>query len=516
MKHIIRIFTIILVIAISAVLATGIWLHLKINSKGFLDDLQHSLSDTLNTTVHLGNLKFNLFSGFDLKDVKIDSPAPNNTDSFVNLSQLHLSYAPEALLKRTFLIRELKLTDPQVALRYYADGSNNLPKAKTSTTHAGFLLMDTNLLRLNVNLDRFTLQNGQFEVYNGDQDTFFAMNGIDLNGKYQLTPVGSDASGQIHVNQMKLGPKFTITAADSTISYKEKKLTLPNIVGKAYSGNITGLIEGDLGDKDPTFQIKLKLDNADIPTIVKDFKSNLDWLEGKLVVTANLSGQLRNPRQLTGDGEFEVKETSLAHFGSLVELANIFGLSDLPNTKFHHVKGTFKISDQKINFFNLEAIADEIQITSAGSLTFDRQADFDVMIALKDDLLSKVPPEVMSQLTQRDDGFHTLTFHLSGPLNDMKSNISEKLTTAAAGALIQKLENHLSPKTQNKINSVLDLFKKSSPSERPADVTPSPEQGQSTPAPSATPAPTSTPSPSDSPTPETSKQEDPVDVMPTP
>lgn len=489
-----KLFTVLAILVLLFMISAGIGLAFfnhYIQGDEFREKLTRAISSTLGTQFHLAKIKFNIFSGFDLDGIEVENPPPNNAERFLKIQQVRLSYSPWALLNRKLVIREFSFNEPEIAIQFSPDGSSNIPQVKKSEG-ATAPMINTTDLKLNVVLDHFNLNNGKFALLNSDHELLFSMDKADMQGTYELTPRGAEANGKIHVGELKLGSTFKITDANSTIKYNDHKLVLPDMQGKSYGGIATGLLEANLGEKEPSFNMSLKLADADVPSLVGDFGKDIDWVEGKLLLTAQLEGSLLQPKLLTGKGDFEIQNTGLAKFKLLKEISQILLAPDVANTQFKSIKGTFKVADQKITFFNIEAISDLIQISGAGSVTFDRQVDFDVLFAISDKV--QIPSEIESQLTKREDNFRTITFKVSGSLNDLKTNLLGKVAKSAATSLIEKYGDKLPEKIQKKANELLDFLKKKNEPESavtpPPSNTPSPQTITPPPAENNAPAPT--------------------------
>lgn len=477
MKRLALILSALVLLALLAAAGVLFWVHGYLNSAELRGKIETKLTQTLGTPVTLGKLHFRLFSGFELGDASVAGPNPKPGEPLLGIRNVHLSYSPLDLLRQKLLIREFVFDDPALHIRFRPDGSLNLP-ALPPSSDSGFVLADTSTVSLTVQLDRFQLNNGTIRVLAADNSLLFGMEQTGLEGRFQLLPRGARAEGSLGVGTLALGPAFKITSVRSPVVYADDRLSLSDLQGRAYHGTASGNLTANFGVGGPGFEMKLRLDQADVAALLADFGNDSGWISGKLMVTTGLQGSLLQPKLATGNGELEVTETSLAKLQLLNDLASLLNLPELPGTKFDSVKGTFKISDQKVTFFNLEALSPDLQITAAGSVGFDKQLDFDVFVALSGRMTASIPPEIARQLATREDGFRSITFHLSGTMEEPRTNLAEKLTKAAVGVVLEKVEEKAGSFLRN-------LLKKDTPS---SPATPTPSPAPETPEP-ATPAP---------------------------
>lgn len=438
----------------------------------FRKDLSQSLSEKLGSHVEIGKILLNPLKGLEVKGFKIQNPAPHNGDAFLAFDRAFFNYSLQSLLFRQLVIQNLVLMNPAITIQFYSDDSSNLPHTHSVTTKSTSS-SSLSYFFTRASLDRFALQNGSFRLINAQNTCLCEMQGIQAAAHYSWTSGASKASGDLTLASLILGGFFKIHDIHSNIQFGSGKLTLPDIQGKAYDGTATGSLESTLTQPKPTFSLKLKLTDVDISTLQKELGHSKSGITGKLGMTAQLEGLLQQPRQLTGTGEMEIPNPNLTHFQLFQEIAQILDLPDLENLKFKHFKGTFKVGDEKITFFNLEAVSEDLQITGAGTMTFEQELDFDMAILLSQTTASHLPDWVRKQMMQREDGSYTLTFKLIGTLEDPKTNLNQKFAQAA----IQKLEELKLPENVKKnLPNILNKYLKSSQPSTPENKEPAPSQ----------------------------------------
>ena len=439
--------------------ACGWWLQRYLESEKFKNTLEQKFSQALNTSFSLQELAFDPFSGFTLGQVKITDPPPHNGEDFLTIDQVILHYDPWGLFDRKLLLNKLKLHQPKATLRFYPDGGWNVPRLAAAAPKNGIWMdLEEFALQLELMLKEYQIEQGDFEIINAEKKSLCRLHGIDLQGDYHYGPRGAEANGKLTVPELELHETFKIEQLASSLSYGEKKLTLPAIQGIAYGGEVTGLAELDFSQQAPSFRLNLKLTDAELAALNRALEAESDWLDGVLELSADLKGALSNPLGLVGDGRFNLQKIKLTKLKWAKEMAQILWVPELEKIEFDYIRGTFKVEDQKIAFYNVEASSTPLEITGTGTVTFDRRVEFDIGLAISPTLCASMPKEVIAQLPQRQDQYRTLAFHVSGTLSQPKTNLTEKLARNALQQGAEKLGSELEDKLKEKSPKLYQLL----------------------------------------------------------
>jgi hypothetical protein len=103
------------------------------------------------------------------------------------------------------------------------------------------------------------------------------------------------------------------------------------------------------------------------------------------------------------------------------------------------------VGDQKITFYELEARSKDLSLTGTGYVGFDRKLDFDVLLILSPELAAQIPASSQTRFGKRENGSRTLTFKLTGTLDNPLSNLSEKLSLPVASPETNEQARHSMP-----------------------------------------------------------------------
>jgi uncharacterized protein involved in outer membrane biogenesis len=261
---------------------------------------------------------------------------------------------------------------------------------------------------------------------------------------------------------------YELNEVTTPFSYENDKLVLSGIRGGCYGGDFTGKTELVLGGDAQTFAIAYQLADVSLEEYQKA-KGRNAYVTGALKADITLQGTIAEPKQAQGNGSFSVGDMKLKEIKGMDVFFTLLNVPELKDQTFAQTNGTFKIENQQITFYKIEATSPISQLTGSGTVGFDQSLNMDCMIALLPSIARKIPEHVKSQLQQREDGASTLVFKVYGTTSSPQTNLMEKV----GGSVLQK--EVIAP-LFNK------LFKKKS-NDQPQTTTPAPTE--SVPAPQA-------------------------------
>jgi hypothetical protein len=153
-------------------------------------------------------------------------------------------------------------------------------------------------------------------------------------------------------------------------------------------------------------------------------------IQGRLQLNAQLSGDLTQALLIQGTGNLEVAQAKFNAIPALNKLGELLNLAPLTENEFESVRGSFKVENQKITCYELEAKSPNLSMTGTGSVGFDGKLDFDVLLIFSPEWAAQIPPAYQAQFGRRENGSRTITFKLSGTILEPTSNLPEKLNPA--------------------------------------------------------------------------------------
>ncbi|MEM1158100.1 MAG: AsmA-like C-terminal region-containing protein [Verrucomicrobiota bacterium] len=396
-------------------------------SDEFIEKICQSFSDSIGGTVSVESAEINLLRGFSIDHVSILS-GNDPPQQFIAIEHSVLAYNPFAMFLKKLELTKIQLEEPELFLTQSAAGNWWLPRPAANATP----VLDTGLLAFEMILKDIVLSNGVATVTRKDGAVVLYANDINIEGSLKASEVGIESSGDLAITNTRLGRHFTIRNMTSPVTYKDEVLTIPGLNGTAYGGTAAGSIEIDLRIGGPEFAITLNLEQLDVAELIADFQAKSQWLDGKLTTTCRVEGQFEDPELLQGTGTMKITEGTLSGFAFIKELALLFPNQNFPETSFESITGNYKIAEKRLTIYDLEAVSPNVQLTGTGTVSAHRELNLDMRLSLSPDLTNLLEPGTAAKFNQREDKFSTITFTVTGTLDEPVSNLIEKLNQNAA------------------------------------------------------------------------------------
>ncbi|NJK90379.1 MAG: AsmA family protein [Blastochloris sp.] len=306
---------------------------------------------------------------------------------------------PLSLLKNTVEINTIRLNEPQIHFEQYPDGRWRLPGK--ATEEARQMTLKTGIFRFNILLKKFLLNEGKVRVSNAAKEILFAAEGVNVLGELQLLNHLNDAKGTLSIRQLQLGSKLHFTDTRSPFEFADSVLKLNELKGHVHGGTYEGAAQLNTGVGGPGFLLNLSLREVDLASLLPDLSSGNNLLQGLLQLQVQLAGDLNQPLLMQGTGSMQIGRARLTGIPALDKLGTMLKLPQIRETEFESIQGNYKVADQRVTFYELEAKSPDLQMTGSGFLGFDRKLDMDVLLILSAKLAAQIPPEAPGSLFLR-------------------------------------------------------------------------------------------------------------------
>jgi type II secretion system protein N len=409
-----------------AILIAGAW---YMRQPRVIENIRLHAAQSIGGDVLFSDLDLKLFKGFSVENLRIyPDPVALPGQEFLEIRSIDLRYIPWKFFRRTIEFKNVILKQPHLILRQTRDGTWKLPRTNLDQLTKP-LTFETGLLRFIILMDDFDLRDGSVTALSDSGKTLFQASGVQLQGNLALDPGTANASGALRIHRMVLARSLQIDSLNTPLNLTHRTLSLPELGADIHGGRLGGNLQTDLAAQEPSFQGTLNLTSVQLSSLLREFKAREGLLEGQLDVKAQLTGTLREPHLAQGTGEFEIRNAKLSGLGLSGTVAELLRIPELATQNFAKVRGTFKIAEEKLTFYNLEAISPRMQATATGQIGLGRNLDFDVQLALNPELTAALPSEMRKRLNMRPDGYGTFTFKVEGTLDAPRSNLAEKFTT---------------------------------------------------------------------------------------
>lgn len=392
-----------------------------------IEKIRSTASEIAGGAVHFSDLDFMPLRGAVVEEVRIYAGAREEPGKeFLTMENLRLDYRPWRLLLRALDLRRVQINTPYLVLRQRPDGTWQVPHFNPSRWQDA-LTYQGGLLRFSLLLNDLVLTDGALDILDEQGSSLLSAGGIAVTGSLDIGPATRQAKGKLSINELKWGGLWRISRLASVLHVRDGILFLPDLNAACHGGQIRGDVRMDLTTPAVPFTTQMRLQGVRIDHLLDEFRARSGLVTGLLDARGRFEGSLTSPTLIQGTGEFEIQGARVLLLGGVTPLDRLLDLPELKAHTFPSLSGNFKVAEEKLTFYNLEAASRDLQVTAAGSLGFNRQLDLDVSLAISSTVADKIPESSRKRLTPRSDGFWTTTFKITGTLDQPESNLAEKL-----------------------------------------------------------------------------------------
>ncbi len=258
--------------------------------------------------------------------------------------------------------------------------------------------------------------------------------------------------------------KFAANNISGTVKLQDKKLALSPITFATMDGTVlaNGVIDGTSGSGFKAI-CDADLRNITISKLFFEFEN----FGGTTLTDKNLKGKASASIQFSGDFtaelqsktesivsrfELTIENGELLNFEPLRKLSRFISLSELNNIRFASLKNSIEIKNRNIIVPKMEINSSAINLSVAGTHTFDNVVDYHFKVLLNDLLgkkARKAKPENEEFGTIEEDGLGKTAIYISmiGPLDNPKISYDKS-------GLKMQLKQYVASET-NSLKSIL-------------------------------------------------------------
>lgn len=180
----------------------------------------------------------------------------------------------------------------------------------------------------------------------------------------------------------------------------------------------------------------LKIRNVSITKFLPE-----DWrarLHGKLAGDVKLTIGTGSTRTYTAKGNLKLEEGVLEAVPILEKIAQFTKTDRFRRLNLTRVSTDFQYGPDGLKLTNLIAESDRLIVIRGGAVVAGGQIDGTFEIGLIPSSLAWLPGSQEKVFTVSKDGYAFTTVRVTGPLNDIKEDLSGRLAMAAGGVLVEK------------------------------------------------------------------------------
>jgi len=449
---IISIVVAVLIVLVLALVGAGIcFTNRYLQSPAFKEEVLRTARAELGADVAIDSFQASLFSGVELRGVTIGNPAGFagnllTADAFV----LHYRLLP--LLSRRVEIEQLSLDKPVITFtqndkqewNYESIGAKGsatnptpseikpgpaAPRPATSTKPEAVAPLD-------IVLSKLALTQGAVSLVSDKDKAIVKLDGINFSSAVSLIDNKLAGTGKAGIDKINLSDALFVEKVGTSVTLGSDEVKLAPLSGKLADGTLGGDVAVKFNDGFK-YAVNLQVKDADVAKLLQEAKTK-PVMSGKLKAVTALAGTGGLPT-IVGNGRAEINDGQLMGIPILDEVAMLLQITALHDLKFSECVLEFSISNNVMQTPVIRLTSPQVQITGKGSVALaDYSLNHDLTITFAKGALGAAPKEVLGLFTEQADGSLALNFHVSGPYNSPKTDLTQRIAPGVGQQLIQK------------------------------------------------------------------------------
>lgn len=432
MLKLLKLLGVILLLMLVTSLALIAWTNFYISRPDFIEKIRQSSSNLLEAEITFSHPDIAIWSGFQADQVTLTRYTQDNKPaSTLKIDHLRISYNPLALFQQKIQIRKLEIRNPSLRLLQNPDGFWDIPDINRLTSKLSTPFFEIGDRRFQILLDQVLISDAHLTAIQNNQEDLLTLHGASLNGSFSINSSFPLIDASLDLETIRIADAFPLNNLSATLSTKNKTLIFNNISAETGEGIWKAELAMDISEKPSTYQLKAELRDMKLEDLILQLhpEQALRPISGILNLKASLKGNLKRVTLGKGEGTLTIRNPDISTWPPMLHLFKELHLTDHSLLKFPEMAGTFKIEDEKLTFYELHATSDAFTISGSGSFNIHQKIDFDTRVTFDPDLLSTSPPHIREKLDSHPDGIKSLTFNVSGTLDNISSNLHQKLPT---------------------------------------------------------------------------------------
>lgn len=431
-----------------------------LNSQEFQKQFLSEISRQLHCKVQLEKIRIRIFRGADLINIQV-SKNDFLSRSLIKAERLRLRYNfYEALFHRRIVLDELRFTAPEIHVNidefHEREILSSLPRPlsltpvvqgkvfsksvgivpPTTTTKTSAPIQSTfsssppgrSWLTLpSIDLRRFVIENGLLIVITPDrgQEVFRE---VQVHVAFSSIP-HPEGSGTIQCRTVDLAQKVELTDVEVAFRWHGDLVTFPKFTAGAFGGSINGSFEVDRSKVGMPSELQVFATNLVVDHVcrflgLQGVDKRQGEVSGQLQMQGHFQGSLLQPSLASGRGQIRIQEGRLMNFPVLALLGGFLNRPDFRDLPLQKCEAEFILQSGKLQVKHFEMQSAEIQLGGFGWINFlDQTQEFQMELALGENLARWFPPKTLEGITHRPDGFVGIPFILQGSLQHPQSDL---------------------------------------------------------------------------------------------
>ena len=439
------------------VLAAVVAFNVHLQSATMQQQLRQAAMDSVGLPLSVRSAIYTPWDGIRLRGLVMPD-MENAGVNFLEASEFQILFRLMPLLRREFVVSDLRLKEAVLTWRQNANGQWRVPRqpeeavAVPAGTPVTIRPAATPEVKrpaveiagavapkplVHVRVDGMQVRRSRILFENRDGWPLLDADGITANA--DLSPEGN-ARGEARVPEAVLAGLIVARELASDFTLDEGQLRLAGISGEIAGGQLSGRGEVATRTDGSPYEWDLKLDGFRLSELRLPSSFGGTRLEGTLNATFAVQGRNAPQRQLRGKARVDLTGARMIPSEYLRGIGQALGVRELQNLEFKESYAELRLEDDFIHVAPLWLRADEFAVEMSGPVT--RAGGLDLQARL---ILSPASAARIAAVTGRDfpdagiagmPGFRAVAFRVTGTLEKPQSDLAARVLGGGIGGKI--------------------------------------------------------------------------------
>jgi hypothetical protein len=439
------------------VLAAVVAFNIHLQSATMQQQLRQAAMDSVGLPLSVRSAIYTPWDGIRLRGLVMPD-MENAGVNFLEASEFQILFRLMPLLRREFVVSDLRLKEAVLTWRQNANGQWRVPRqpeeavAVPAGTPVTIRPAATPEVKrpaveiagavapkplVHVRVDGMQVRRSRILFENRDGWPLLDADGITANA--DLSPEGN-ARGEARVPEAVLAGLIVARELASDFTLDEGQLRLAGISGEIAGGQLSGRGEVATRTDGSPYEWDLKLDGFRLSELRLPSSFGGTRLEGTLNATFAVQGRNAPQRQLRGKARVDLTGARMIPSEYLRGIGQALGIRELQNLEFKESYAELRLEDDFIHVAPLWLRADEFAVEMSGPVT--RAGGLDLQARL---ILSPASAARIAAVTGRDfpeagiagmPGFRAVAFRVTGTLEKPQSDLAARVLGGGIGGKI--------------------------------------------------------------------------------
>ena len=439
------------------VLAAVVAFNVHLQSATMQQQLRQAAMDSVGLPLSVRSAIYTPWDGIRLRGLVMPD-MENAGVNFLEASEFQILFRLMPLLRREFVVSDLRLKEAVLTWRQNANGQWRVPRqpeeavAVPAGTPVTIRPAATPEVKrpaveiagavapkplVHVRVDGMQVRRSRILFENRDGWPLLDADGITANA--DLSPEGN-ARGEARVPEAVLAGLIVARELASDFTLEDGQLRLAGISGEIAGGQLSGRGEVATRTDGSPYEWDLKLDGFRLSELRLPSSFGGTRLEGTLNATFAVQGRNAPQRQLRGKARVDLTGARMIPSEYLRGIGQALGIRELQNLEFKESYAELRLEDDFIHVAPLWLRADEFAVEMSGPVT--RAGGLDLQARL---ILSPASAARIAAVTGRDfpeagiagmPGFRAVAFRVTGTLEKPQSDLAARVLGGGIGGKI--------------------------------------------------------------------------------